>query len=96
MKARLLREGKEPALGEAHQFNTHAMFEVIFCFQNAQGEFDDQDSVFGKDVEVFVEAKKAWMPLGEALKTHDVINDNYNTRFFEPQTPADRERGFTL
>lgn len=37
-----------------------------------------------------------WVSLADALKAHDVITDNYNKHFAEPQTDADRERGFTL
>ena len=89
MKARL--KDKPQATGFADRFNIHALFEVIMGFDEG-----DQDSVFGKDVEVFVEAKQSWMPLKEALASHDVITDNYNTTFFEPRTEEDRKRGFTL
>jgi hypothetical protein len=37
-----------------------------------------------------------WISLDEALQKHYVIHDNYNTRFFEPPTHEDHERGYTL
>lgn len=37
-----------------------------------------------------------WKDLNQAMKDRDVITDNYNTYFFEPRTPEDRIRGFTL
>lgn len=37
-----------------------------------------------------------WKDLNRAFKDRDVITDNYNKYFFEPRTPEDRIRGFTL
>jgi hypothetical protein len=95
MKARL--KSKPEVTGSTSDFNTHAMFEVIFYFDPSPGSpGGDCDSVFGRDVEVFIEAKQQWMDLGEALRSHDVINDNFASHFFEPRNTEDRQRGYTL
>lgn len=54
------------------------------------------DSAYQRDFDVLLEAKREWKDLNQAFHDRDVIIDNYNTRFFEPQTPEDRERGHTL
>lgn len=68
------------------QLNIHAIAEVNM--------FDD--SVYFKDLDVFITKKNKWIDLKQAISDGDIIFDNYNTRFFEPETEEDRKRGFTL
>lgn len=78
-------------LGWATQFNIHALAEVIVGFEEG-----DMDSMFTKELEVFIEKTQEWKPFQEAEKDHDIICDNYNTYFFEPSNKEDRIRGCTL
>jgi len=82
------------------QFNVHAIAEVI-CFW----EDGDTDSMFIKDLDVYITAKVfngfafmvvGWKDMEQAFKDHDIIIDNYNACFFEPANEEDRKRGFTL
>lgn len=84
--------------GIASQFNIHGLGEMIVYFDDdpVTGESNGMDSVFCRDYEVFLETTGKWKAMDQAFKDRDLINDNYNTRFFEPKTQEDRERGFTL
>ena len=73
---------------QSDRFNLHGFGEIIVC-----GE-DWMDSDFQRDYDVFVNG--AWKDLNQAFRDRDVITNNYSTRFFEPPTPEDRERGYTL
>ncbi len=86
---RILYKGK--AYGSASNFNMASLNEVIVGFEEG-----DMDSCFVSDLGVFIEKTKSWKSLKQAFKDRDVITDNYNSYFFEPQTEEDRERGFTL
>lgn len=72
------------------RFNLSGLGEIIV------GNEHGQDSAFQWEFDVWLEAKQEWKDLDQAFRDHDVISDNLNTRFFEPQTPADRERGYSL
>lgn len=52
------------------------------------------DSVYIKDLEIFIEKLGVWKSLSQAFKDRDVITDNYNTTFSEPKTEEDRARGY--
>ncbi len=71
---------------EASQFNTHSLCEVL----------TGDDSAYMSELDCFVKATGEWKPLATAMRDKDVITDNYDTCFFEPQCAADRERGYTL
>lgn len=73
---------------EAHsdQFNIFAIAEVL----------TGDDSAFIKDLDVFIEAKGEWVDMRQAFQDRDLIPCNYNEYFFEPATPEDKERGYTL
>jgi hypothetical protein len=86
MKVRTKKQPNDVA--QEGGLNVHAMFEVLVP---AWG-----DTVPGGDLEVYIEALGEWKDLRQAFKDHDVITDNYNTRFFEPRNAEDRARGFTL
>ena len=89
MKARLIN--KPHITGETSHFNTYALGEVLMGFDDG-----DLDSIFVSDIEVYVEATNQWKALTQAFKDHDVITDNYNTCFFEPENDEERERGYSL
>lgn len=83
MKLRYKKTGEER---EISRFNPHAASEVL----------TGDDSAYLSDFDVWLEKKGEWKDLGDALRDHDVIVDNFQTRFFEPETDADRKRGHTL
>jgi hypothetical protein len=72
------------------EFNTHALAEVIGC-----GDSFGCDLFFIKDLDVLLSSGE-WKDLGQAFKDHDIITDNYNRFFFEPETEEDRERGYAI
>lgn len=67
-------------------FNMSALAEVL----------TGDDSIYIKDLDVWLEQKQEWKDLSQAFKDHDVITDNHNTCFFEPSTKEERERGYSL
>lgn len=85
-----LRQKSDGTICSSSNFNVNAMSEILVYWK------EEMDTCFIKDFDVFIEANKKWMDLSEAFKQHDVIIDNYNTCFFEPQTIEDRKRGFAL
>lgn len=91
MKVRL--KDKPEVTGYADRFNTHAVspMEIIVGFDHG-----DMDSAYARDYECFIEATQSWVSVVEAFGRRLLITDNYNTRFFEPPTPEDAERGYTL
>ena len=68
------------------RFNIHSIGEVI----------TEDDSPFISELDVYLEQKHEWKDMSQAFKDKDLITDNYNTTFFEPQNEEDRVRGFTL
>jgi hypothetical protein len=68
----------------ASGFNMCAMAEVLTG--------DDSASITSLDV--FVNG--AWKDMGQAFRDKDIITDNFNSCFFAPPTPEDKERGYTL
>ena len=85
-----VRNIKTKEKGESSSFNTHSLSEVIVGWK------EELDTVFTKDLEVFIEALQVWKTLNQAFKDKDIINDNYNEYFFEPKNEEDRKRGYTL
>lgn len=70
------------------QFNTHGIGSVFVA---------DQDELWEESIEnleMLVDGE--WKPMGQAFRDRDLITDNYNTQFFPPPTPEDRDRGYTL
>lgn len=70
----------------ASQFNTSAASPIEIL--------TGDDSAFARDLDVLINGE--WKDLLEAFQDHDLIVDNFNTFFFVPNTPEDRERGFAL
>ena len=54
------------------------------------------DSVYVRDLDVFLVKKGMWKDMLQAFRDHDLIRDNYNTYFFEPETDEERKRGYAL
>lgn len=76
----------------AIEFNTHGIGEMIVGFDDG-----GMSSVFIRDYEVFIETGPnagKWRDMGDAFRDHDLITDNLNRRFFEPESNEDRERGW--
>jgi hypothetical protein len=90
MKVRNKNRPEDIGCASRFDVNTCAPQEIFVAYE------DEPVQEFARDLEVFIEAKQQWMPFGEAERNHDIIRDNYNTCFFEPKTPEDRERGYTL
>lgn len=71
------------------QLNAHALSELIVAFDEG-----DMDSMFLKDLDVWLEQSQRWEHLPVAMRNKDVITNNHNTFICEPPTQADRERGY--
>lgn len=78
----------ETVIDQSSQFNTEVVDEVIIF-----GSWG-ADSAPMRELEVLIDGK--WKDLNQAFTDRDLIRDNYNTRFFEPPTPEDKARGYTL
>lgn len=87
-----LRNKLTSDLCQSDKFNMHSTSEIIVFYE------DDCDSDYIKnfDVELGVGDAVRWVDLRQAFKDHDVITDNFNTRFFEPKDEEDRARGYTI
>jgi hypothetical protein len=83
MKVRYQKTG---SIAHASRFNMAALAEVITG--------DDSPSIH--ELDVWLEQKQQWKPLADAFRDHDVITDDLNSSFFEPQTEEDRQRGFAV
>lgn len=81
MKVRYKETKKEACSSE---FNIHALGEVL----------TGDDGAYIRDLDVLVNG--TWKDMGQAFEDKDIITDNYNSRFFVPPTPEDKERGYTL
>lgn len=79
MKVRYKNTGTEAG---ASRFNMSTLDEVL----------TGDDSARICELDVWVNG--AWKDMGQAFRDRDIIPDNYNERFGEPETPADRERGY--
>jgi len=84
-----LRHKRYGHIAWSGQFNVASLSEIIVTYEDGSA-----DSAFRKDWDAFVGGQ--WKDLRQAFRDHDLVTDNYNTRFFEPSCGEDRERGFTL
>lgn len=88
-----LRHKSTQTLCQSSTFNTHSLDEIFVHYDDDL----DSDSLHNYDVLLETGPRAGqWVSLADAFKAHDVITDNYNTRFAEPLTDDDRERGFSL
>jgi len=83
------------------RFNMCGLGEVI-CFWTDNGGEGGSDSMYIKELDVFIEAEDAesgqsigWKDMRQVFKDRDIITDNYNSYFFEPDNVEDRARGYT-
>jgi hypothetical protein len=92
MKIRL--KDKPKATGFSMGLNTHAMAEVIVGFDDDEsGQSMGMDSCFLKELQVLLK-DGTWKDLEQAFKDKDVITDNYNTDFREPENEEEKEKGW--
>jgi len=90
MKVRLKSSGE---VCWSSNFNTSTVGEIIV----SGGQDIDtwwHDTCFISDFDVLLEATQQWKDMRQAFKDHDLITDNYNTCFFEPANPAERQQGW--
>ena len=83
MKVRYKKHPKEVI--PCSRFNTSTLGEVILL----------DTSEFISELDVWLEQKQEWKDMHQAFMDKDLITNNLNTCFFEPETPEDSERGFT-
>jgi hypothetical protein len=76
--------------GDSSSFNMAGLGEVIVYYGDGSASSEEIS-----ELEVYLDSQQRWAPMGEALRNNDLISDNRVTRFLEPRTPAERERGFT-
>jgi len=95
--------------GISNKFNTNSTGEVIIYFDDFEN-LDGTDSVYISELEVFITKNLQyllnrgvipewtpvghWIPMDEAFKNKDLITDNYNTTFFEPENDEEKKRGY--
>jgi len=87
MKCRHINTGEEC---ESSTFNTSSVSEVIIYTDGWM------DTDYPSRYEWFIEKTGEWMSWKDAWAGKYIINDNYNTFFFEPDNDEDRKRGYTL
>jgi hypothetical protein len=83
MKVRYKKSGQITYSGS---FNMNALGEVL----------TGDDSPFISELDVFIEKSGEWLDMSKAFRNRDLIVNNYNSHFFEPQTEKDKQRGYTL
>jgi len=81
-----MRYKKSGVITYSSMFNIGGLFEVI----------TEDDSVFISDLDVYLEKKNKWKDLGQAFEDRDLIPDNLNVYFFEPENEEERKRGYRL
>lgn len=86
-----IRNKKTGEVGSAREFNTSSLSEILVFFENGGA-----DSDYIQNYDVFLESKQEWKDMSEAFKDKDLIIDNHNTYFAEPQNEEDRKRGYFL
>lgn len=73
----------------ANRFNTASLTEIFVNWE------DEMDTDYQYNYNVIL-ADGSIKDLRQAFRDHDIITDNYNTRFFFPENEEDKIRGFTL
>lgn len=83
--------------GFTDKWNTHGLGEVILFFDDGDATSEEVrllDVLLEHPLTSSVYKEGAWVPLSAALKSNDVITDNYNVSLFEPKTEEDKVRGW--
>lgn len=85
-----IRHMKTGEIGSSHEFNVHALCEIIVYFN------DWMDTDFPWNYKFYIEMLDEWYTWDEARKNGYIITDNYNERFYESLKfpEAVRERGY--
>jgi len=82
-----VRNKKTGTTGTASEFNLHAASEIIVYFD------DDCSTEFIRDYEVQLSSGE-WKDMREAFRNRDIIPDDLNMHFREPQNDEERKRGW--
>ena len=87
MKVRL--KSDHEVTGFSNTFNPASGIEILVMYDDGGG-----DSDYIRYYEVLINDK--WIDMNDAFKNHDLITDNYYTKFFEPKDDKERKRGYRL
>lgn len=66
------------------KFNTSTIGEVV----------TQDDSLFIKDLDVFIRSKNKWKDMRQAFADKDIITDNFNINFREPKSEEEYKQGY--
>jgi len=83
-----VRSKKTGSLGEATDFNTHGLSEIIVCF-----DAGDCSSEFIRDYDVLLTSGK-WKDMHQAFVDCNLIPNDLNTSFRESRSDAERAQGW--
>lgn len=89
MSVKIRHKERPGLLGSGSEFNVHGLGSVFIAYP-------DEGLVEEDIADLEVKIGDEWMAMDKAFRTNNLITDNYNTRFFEPPTEEDRDRGYTL
>lgn len=85
-----LRRKKTQELCSADAYNTCSVSEILVYYEDGS-----VDSDYPSEFDVFLAETQAWKDMRQAFKDKDIIPNNLNTHFSEPQDAAERERGYS-
>ncbi len=85
-----IRNKKTKDIGSSGKFNIHSLSEIYVYFD------DWMDTDYMSNYDVYIEKLKEWKDLNQAFKDKDLITNNYNTYFFEPENDEERKQGCRL
>jgi hypothetical protein len=89
MKVRLKDRPDTTGVSSKHNIHTVSPAEVIVGFDGG-----DMDTVYMRDLDVWLEGLGRWKDMGLAFQDRDLISDNYNSEFREPKTADERSQGW--
>ncbi len=81
---------KPEITGDASSLNMHGVGEVIVWYTDGSASSEEISLL-----EVYLDSQQRWMSLSEAFRRNDVITDNHVSRFAEPRSQAERDRGWS-
>lgn len=84
-----LRHKSTGQVAHASRFNVHGLSEIIVYFEDGGA-----DSDYIHKYDVFLTKTGTWKHMPRAFRDHDLIVDDYNEKFFEPENDEERERGY--
>jgi hypothetical protein len=83
-----VRRKSTGTMGEATDFNTHGLSEIIVCFDEG-----DMSSEFVRDYEVLLSTGE-WRDMNLAFAANALIPNDMNTSFRESRSDKERARGY--